>query len=268
MGKSAPTLAAVILAGRSVLPDDPLAAHTRGGPKGLIPIAGRPMMAYVLEALAGSRCVQRLVVVGAYPEDAGRVSAPVDVVPAEGDLLTNAEAGVRRALALPSPVEGVLICGSDLPLLTPTIVDGFVQACLKTDHDVYYGVIERSVMEARFPASRRTYVRLAEGEFAGGDLLLLRASAATVDSDIWHRLVSARKSPIRQAWMLGGPWPLVRLLTRRMTLSEAQERASRALRVRGRVIICPHAEVAMDVDKPFQLEIVRAELEARSHVDV
>jgi hypothetical protein len=36
------------------------------------------------------------------------------------------------------------------------------------------------------------------------------------------------------------------------------------LNIRGRVIPYPYAEVGMDVDKPFQLEIVRAELEARA----
>ena len=33
--------------------------------------------------------------------------------------------------------------------------------------------------------------------------------------------------------------------------------------VRGRAIVCPYAEVGMDVDKPHQLEIMRADLQKR-----
>ncbi|HIE37687.1 MAG TPA: hypothetical protein EYH30_06250 [Anaerolineales bacterium] len=179
-------------------------------------------------------------------------------------MLDNAEAGIQHALTQLPHLTGVLVSGSDLPLLTSAIVDRFVEECLKTDHDLYYGVVERSVMEGRFPTSRRTYVRLTEGEFAGGDLLLLRRGALTANRELWRRLASARKSPIRQARMLGGVWPLIKLLTGRMSLAEGERRASRALRVRGRAVVCAWPEIGMDVDKPFQLDIARAELEARS----
>jgi hypothetical protein len=32
---------------------------------------------------------------------------------------------------------------------------------------------------------------------------------------------------------------------------------------RGRAILCPYAEMGMDVDKPFQLEIMREDLAGR-----
>ncbi len=257
------TLAAVVLSGYSPQEEDPLAAFSLGRPKGLIPIAGRPMLAYVIEALMGSRYIGPVIVVGLPPNERPPLPASVIHLPAQGDILDNAEAGLHHALSLHPDLEGVLISSSDLPLLTPAIVDQFIEDCLKTDHDLYYGVVERSVMEGRFPTSRRTYVRFADGEFAGGDLLLVRSGATTLDRELWRRLAQARKSPLRQARMLGGPWALFKLLTGRMCLAEGERRASQALRVRGRAVVCSCAEVGMDVDKPFQLEIVRAELEAR-----
>lgn len=264
MAQKQPSLGAVILSGRSPEEKDPLATYSLGRPKGLISIAGRPMIAYVVEALARSRYVSHIVVVGLPPQERPPLPAPVAHLPAHGDMLDNAEAGIRYLLSLSPDLGGVLISSADLPLLTPTIVDQFVEACLETDHDLYYGVIERSLMEARFPTSHRTYVRLAEGEFAGGDLLLVRAGAATVDRGLWRRLASARKSPLRQARMLGGVWPLFKLLIGRMSLREGEQRTSRALHIRGRAVVCTWPEIGMDVDKPFQLEIARAELEGRS----
>ncbi|MBE9470606.1 MAG: hypothetical protein IMY75_00635 [Chloroflexi bacterium] len=61
-----------------------------------------------------------------------------------------------------------------------------------------------------------------------------------------------------------GLWPLLKLVARRLSLAEAERHGSKALNVRGRGVPFPYAEVGMDVDKPFQLEIVRAELEARA----
>ncbi len=254
-------LAAIVLAGYSPNEQDLLADYTMGRSKALIPIAGRPMIAYVVDALTSSGYVSRIGIIGMPEEGHSAIPHPVTHIPDQGGMLANAEAGVRYALSLQPPVEGVLIASADLPLLTAEIVDRFVERCLETDHDLYYGVIERSVMETRFPNSHRTYVRLVEGEFAGGDLMMVRAGAMAVNRDLWEQLSSARKSPIRQASMLGGIWPLVKLLARRMRLREAEQRASRALGLRGRVIVCPDAELGMDVDKPFQLEIARAQLE-------
>jgi CTP:molybdopterin cytidylyltransferase MocA len=257
-------LVAVVLAGQSIRQEDPLSEYAQGRPKALIPIAGRPMVTYVLAALAESRYVGRIVVVGTDLEMDLEMAQPLDVVACQGELIPNVMRGVQRAVELVPDLEGVLVTGSDLPLLTPTIIDQFIESCLQTDHDAYYGVVERSVMETRFPASRRTYVRLADGEFAGGDLLLLRQAAAGLDLALWHRLAAARKNPLRQVWMLGGPGPALKLLTHRMSLAEAEARASKAFNVRARVIVCPHAELGMDVDRPCQLEIVSSELEVRT----
>jgi hypothetical protein len=59
-----------------------------------------------------------------------------------------------------------------------------------------------------------------------------------------------------------GLWPFFKLVIRRLSLSDAEERACKVLNLRGRAIPFPYPEVGMDVDKPFQLEIARAELES------
>lgn len=260
-----PHFAAVILAGSSSQESDPLAEYTRGQPKGLLPIVGRPMLAYIVDALAGSRYIRAIVVVG-LPEEA-RPALPVAVthLPPQGDLFSNAEAGIRYASTLIPDLTGILVSSADIPLITSEIVDRFIEECLRTDHDVYYGIVERSVMEGRFPASRRSYVHLKEGEFAGADIFVVRPGAVVANRELWRQVTAARKSALAQARILGGIWPAFKLLIRRMGLAEAERRASQALNVRGRAVICADPEVGMDVDKPFQYEIVRAELEGRRY---
>ena len=255
-----PSLVAVVTAGWSPKQDDPLAEYTRGKSKALIPIAGRPMVAHVVNALAGSRYVQHIVVVALDPAAEVRFSMPVEYVPDAGDILGNAEAGIQYAQTHYPDLDAVLLSSSDVPTITPSMVDMFIEECFRTDHDLYYSIVERGVMEARFPESRRSYVHLRDGDFAGGDLILIRPSMTLSQRDLWQNLAGARKNPLRQASMFG-LWPLFKLVIRRLSIAEAERRAGKMLNLRGRAIPFPYAEVGMDVDKPFQLEIARAELE-------
>jgi hypothetical protein len=79
---------------------------------------------------------------------------------------------------------------------------------------------------------------------------------------MWDDLIGGRKSALRQARRIG-VGTLLRLLLRRLSMAEAEERVSRALNLRGRAVIVRQAELGMDVDKPFQLEICQEELAGR-----
>ena len=56
---------------------------------------------------------------------------------------------------------------------------------------------------------------------------------------------------------------LFQLFTRRLTLEEAVERVCQRIGIKGRAIVWPYAEPCMDVDKPHQLELLRADLASR-----
>jgi hypothetical protein len=88
---------------------------------------------------------------------------------------------------------------------------------------------------------------------------VIRSLTVTQDEELWKRLIAARKNVFKQAALLGYD-TLFLLLLRRITMEGAVKRASRRLNVAGRGILCPYAEVGMDVDKPHQLEIMRADL--------
>ncbi len=258
------TVVAVVSAGWNPSSDDPLAEYTRGQAKALIPIAGRPMIAYVVEALSQSRYVKHILIVALDPAADVTFSVPVEYLPDAGDILSNAESGFDYALAHYPEADAILLSTSDVPMITGPIVDALVEECLRTNHDLYYSIIERTTMEGRFPESRRSYIHLREGDFAGGDLLLARPSLAIENHDLWLRLAEARKSALRQARLIGLGL-FFKLLIRRLSIADAEQRIGRVLNLRGRAIPFPYAELGMDVDKPFQLEIVRAELEGHAH---
>jgi hypothetical protein len=130
---------------------------------------------------------------------------------------------------------------------------------METQDDIYYGVCPRDVMEARFPDSKRTYTHLKGMDVCGADINLTHVRMATEHLDLWESLIGSRKSPLKQASIIGFG-TLFALFTRRLTLEDAVQRVCERIGIKGRAIIWQHAEPCMDVDKPSQLELLRADL--------
>jgi hypothetical protein len=252
---------AVMLAGGIPGPEDPLFEAAAGRPKALIDVAGKAMAQWVLDALNGSRHVDGLVLVGIGPEAGLRGRKPMAYVADQGGLMDNALAGLQRAHDIDPGSAFALVASSDIPAATPAMVDWRVQVAQEAPTDFDYIAVERGVMEARYPASHRSYVKIRGHELCGGDLNLARTSLAA-RRDLWQKLVAARKSAVRQAALLGFD-TLLLLLTRQLTIPVAERLVSRRLGLQARVHLSPYAELAMDVDKPHQLEILRQDLMSR-----
>jgi hypothetical protein len=183
----------------------------------------------------------------------------VAYLPNQGGMLDNIKGGVRKVVELNPEAQHSLLVSSHLPGITSKMVDWVVNTSLQTDDDVYYCVITRPVMEARYPGSNRSYTRLKGMEVCGGDMNVIRTMTVTENDELWRRIIASRKNVLKQAALIGYD-TLILLLLRTLDIDGAVKRASRRLNVKGRGIVCPYAEVGMDVDKPHQLAIMRADL--------
>jgi hypothetical protein len=171
---------------------------------------------------------------------------------------------VHKSLELNKKTKHVLMVSSDIPAITSEIVDWIVNTSMKTDDDIYYNIIQREVMEKRFPGSNRTYTRLKDMDVCGGDMNVARAKLVVTEDEngLWEKISNARKSPIKQAALIGFD-TLFLLLFRQLTLEMAVEKITNKLDITGQAIVCPYAEVGMDIDKPHQLEIIRKDIKKR-----
>lgn len=266
---------AIVLAGGSVPPDDPLADQAPGGVKCLAEVAGKPLVQWTLDALDATAGIDRVVVVGLPPDAALSSRHRLLRVPAEGDMIASLQAAAdmlardgdgaaaRGATGAADDDGHALVVAGDAPLIDARVLRWAVDQVRERDPDVALCAVDRPVMEARFPGSKRTYVRLADHELCGGDVAAVRSSVVRTGSDVPQRLSQARKQPWRIALVIG-PGTLLALLLRRLRLADAERRIGRRLGLRAAVLVCPYAEVAMDVDKPAQLALARAALEARA----
>jgi GTP:adenosylcobinamide-phosphate guanylyltransferase len=250
---------AIVTAGGIPQPGEPLYEYTQGGEKALLKIAGKPMLQWVLDALCLAESVERVIVIG-LNDDTG-ITCPklAAFLPSHGEMLDNIRAGTKKLMEFNPQVNHVMVVSSDIPAITAPMVDWVAGAVRETDHDVYYNVVSRESMETRFPTSKRSYLKLKDVEVCGGDLNAFRAKSVLNKIEIWDRIIASRKNVLKQASLIGYD-TLILVMLHALTLEKAANLASKRLGLRGRAVLCPYAEIAMDVDKPHQLEIMDAHL--------
>ncbi len=253
---------AVVTAGGIPQPDELLYPYTQGKPKALVDICGKPMVQWVIDALGGSEYIENIVLIG-LTEDSGLTSTrPLIFIPNQDSMIMNIVAGIQKVLEINPAAKNVVLASSDIPGITPEMVDWEVKVTQQANVNICYNLIKKEVVEARFPGSRRTFTRLKGMRVCSGDMNVLSTSVISANPEVWERLVAVRKNPIRQAAIIGYDTLLLAVLGL-ITADQALEMATKRLHMSGKVIMCPYAEVGMDVDKPVQLEMMRADLAKR-----
>ena len=239
---------AIVLAGANRDAPDPLAEQCGESNKALVKIGERPMVWYVLNALARSRHVGRVILVGLSVDEADRAGIgdgvafqdPIRYLPDQGSLLADLSGAFQTLAQWQDHDAHALVLTSDTPLLTSEMIDWFLDHCRvvdgawseQTHKDIYWGIVERSVMESSFPEAKRTYMRLTEGQFCSGDIFLGRIKAALNAQGPVQEALDNRKNVLRQVRMLGFG-NLVKYLVRRLSLSDLLEVVHRLYRHGG-----------------------------------
>lgn len=233
---------------------DKLAKELGGPHKALIELAGKPMIEYVIDALAECPELDRIVVVAHESGIGSHWQTDLPLVYPQGDSYMDAVEAAKDAL---SDMDCMLICTCDAPMLTPEAVSHFVQSCRsRPSADLAYSVVKASVVQSRFPEMRRTVVKLVEESFMSGCLAAMTRRFLDEHIERLGEVFAQRKNIIRLGRLLG--WSFVgKLLLQKLSLVAAVRRAEEILGCEVLVAISPHASVAFDVDKTSDLEIAR-----------
>lgn len=223
----------------------------------LIPIGSRSMVAYVVnavkEGIDGAVCV-----VG--PESIA-AECPGALVARPGNSLTeNVLIGLNALEQSGRRPQELLLCTSDVPMLTPEAVRDFVQRCHRFPADFHYSIVSKSDAEAQYPGVKRTYVRTRDGTFTGGNMLLVKPEVVTKCVRQAEDFIKYRKSPLKLARLIGFTIVL-RLLFNGLRVPDLEKRVSELLGVTGRAVQTPYAAIGVDVDKLSDLELARRVLQ-------
>ncbi|MEZ4519659.1 MAG: hypothetical protein R3C44_23460 [Chloroflexota bacterium] len=184
---------------------------------------------------------------------------PVHFLPDQGGMVANMRYGTAFIAGQWPETQVILGSSADIPTITGEIVDDFIRSCHPWDKAIYYNFVTRATMEARFPGSNRTYTQLADMDVAGGDMVVGRIDVIKNNEPLVQAATNARKHPWQVARLVGLPF-LLRFLLHRVTLEDVQATAERVLGQPVAVLLSEHAELAMDADKPEQIELLRRQL--------
>lgn len=235
---------AVILAGGR--DKGPLAEATGQPIRGLVSIAGRSMASYVADALRGCESVGEVVAVG--PPELEAALPGVRLLPEGPDLLSNILTGLS-AFSTNGPV---LLLTVDIPFLTPQALEDFITRAREADADACYPILRHEACLSQFPGMKRTSVRLKEGRFTGGNMMLVKSEFFRKMEPMVSEAYGLRKKPLKLARRVGFTL-LILLMLGRLRVSHAEAKIGKLLGGTVRAIMSDYAEIGADVDKPEDL---------------
>jgi GTP:adenosylcobinamide-phosphate guanylyltransferase len=245
---------AVVLAGGDGAVLDPACRF-----KGLLPIAGKPMVEWVLDALNSAETVREVAVVVPTAENLGAwVDRTGKLVVSNGSFVDNIIAGVGAFRA----DRQVLLVTGDIPALTSEAVDSFVRQSMATGAQATYPLIREADMLEQYPGSERTFVRLADGKVTGGNMMLVEPVLLDRNREIGGRIFATRKNPIAMARVIGVRF-VVRLVLGKLTVAEVEAKLGELIGGTGAAVYTSEASIGADVDKPVDVIVAERVLYSR-----
>ncbi|MGE4282423.1 MAG: NTP transferase domain-containing protein [Clostridia bacterium] len=221
--------------------------------KALVEIHGKPMVYYVIDALKKSGIIGKIVMVGPskilYPLFHDQIDCIID---GKQSMLDNVFEGMQHL----GVERKVLISTSDIPMLTSECINDFVVQAEQVNADLCYPIVDKAVNDLRFSGIERTYTKMKEGTFTGGNLFYVNPLIVNKCCSKAQQLINHRKNVLKMAQILG--WKTLFLLfTKKLSIQYAEERFSRIFDIKAKAIISTFPELANDVDKISDLNFVK-----------
>jgi len=243
----------LILAGQREGVVDPLCAEADVDKKAIIPLNGRPMLDYVLDALEAFGLTLPFYVSGfgaAY--DRRLAQAPEKAGPADSAL-----AALEHIQKFP-----VLLTTADHALLNSQMLTHFISGAKSSGADFCVGLAQKECIQPAYPHVKRTYIKFSDMSVSGCNLFYIANQTGLEAIRFWSDAQHFRKHPMRLARRLGFSvfW---RYATGRLSCIGAFDYVSKQLKINVKPVFIPIAEAAIDVDKPSDRILVETILKAR-----
>ncbi len=242
---------------------DPVARQTGAACKAFAPVCGKPMIIRVLDALTGCKKIQSVLLCGP-PESLLPACRELEqrIGTGQADWVGNQDSPARSAARGLAQINGryrVLLTTADHALLTPEIVEYFLQASDRLECDVTVGVIRYETLQSKYGSSRRTVIRLRDGDFCGCNLFTFNFRGRELVT-FWQQAERLRKRPWRLISRILGWRAVGAYLFGSLTLDRALQAISDKTGVRVQPVILPFPEAGIDVDKVEDLLLVESVL--------
>lgn len=243
--------------------------------KALIPFAGRPAAAFVLEALSAAPGVGPICLIGPQRElrQALKDRPGHDILSPAKSLAGNIALGLehfRRA-------RSVLFVTADLPLLTSAAIEAFLAGCQAAEtgyrENLFWSAVPEDSFRGPYRQIGKGFNRFRDVAVCHGNLMLATPGLLDLPRalDAVDAIYRARKSSPRAALAIGWRPGLFYLLGVQLMRILTLERMCRIVSGHFQAGLVPvlvrHPEVAVDVDEPPDYDFVKRRIEGEEPVE-
>ena len=255
---------AIVLAAQREGRLDPLAEKAGVTHKCLVPIGGRPLLAHVLDALAGVEGLERVRIVVEPGAEVklrtvaganGELGVPVEFVPAAASITDSVWAGAE---GLDGPF---VVTTADNVLLTPDAVRRVADR-LRGGDDAVVALSRKEDVLSAHPQGQRRFYRFTDGAFSNCNLYGLSKAGLKL-AETYRSGGQFAKNPMRIAQAVGF-LNLIRLRYGLISLERAMKKLGRRFRVRASAVLLEDGAHAIDVDNQRTYTIAAELLEKRA----
>jgi len=264
MTAPASDITAILLAGGRPVPD-PLAVAAGVAMKPLAPVGGEPMINHPARALLAHPAIGRVIVLTQAPELFAGDPATAWLVEHPRVRFEKSGGGIASSLIAlldrggwPFPL---LMTTADHVLLDGAMLDQMVREA--GGADIAVAMVERATLLARYPGSRRTWLKFRDGWWSGANIFWFGSGKARPVIALWQEVEQDRK----KGWKIlsaFGPLALLGALLRISTLRGGIARVGRRFGLTARLVAMEQAEACIDADKPDDVVLIEAILAQRA----
>jgi GTP:adenosylcobinamide-phosphate guanylyltransferase len=234
--------------------------------KSLVPIAGKEMLARVIDALNAAENVGRIYV-SIESDEVLQQSALLAEMQKRGDFETipsgpNLAQSVNIALQQISDPYPFLITTGDNALHTPEIIDAFCDEAAGRNSDAVVAITPAEVVLAKYPEGQRAFHQFRDGQYSSCNMYALLNSVAARGVRAFASGGQFAKNPKR---MIGafGILSFIFYKLHLLTLDRIMKRLSNVLGIRVEAALVRYAEGPIDVDNERDLALVERILAER-----
>lgn len=221
--------------------------------KALIMIKDRPIIEYIIDALNNSENIDKILVVGPKDELYPYIGKKVEEILDPGNsILENMEIGLNYF----NSENNLLLLTSDIPLITSQAIDEFIEKCIEKEADIGYPIITKENIIKKYPETIRTYVKMKEGVFCGGNILFFKPEIFFQKKALIKELFDNRKTTWKNAKILGLKI-ILKYLFKTLTLDEIEKKVTKLIGCKSVAVMVSSPEIMIDLDKLSDLEFIQ-----------
>ena len=221
-----------------------------GDEKGLNKFNNKTMIEYIIDVFLKIDTIDKIVVVGAKDKYDFIKDKVYKLENSESTMLENIKKGLN-SIELDKPF---IISSSDIPFITTEAVCELIEKSINFNAEFAYPLINKNLILNKFPEMKRSYFKLKEGVFTGGNICFATASSIEKGLPYLEQLYKYRKNKLMITKIFSTSF-IIGILLGILPLKKIEEKFYRVTNIKAYGIITEYAEIGCDIDKPQDIEV-------------